>query len=142
MKGLIHSQALHLCWNHNYVSTTPPHAPCMHSNHTTSLHAPCMHSHHRMHHACIYTTPPHAPCMHSHYHAQGQGEMEVLKQEAEHADPAYWEKLLRHHYEQQQEDLTRLCCVVVAHHKPPFPVATHQQLFPLKILLLRQLKIN
>jgi len=33
--------------------------------------------------------------------------MEVLKQEAEHADPAYWEKLLRHHYEQQQEDLTR-----------------------------------
>lgn len=33
--------------------------------------------------------------------------MEVLKQEAEQADPAYWEKLLRHHYEQQQEDLTR-----------------------------------
>lgn len=33
--------------------------------------------------------------------------MEVLKQEAEHADPAYWEKLLRHHYEQQQEDLAR-----------------------------------
>ena len=33
--------------------------------------------------------------------------MEVLKQEAEHADPAYWEKLLRHHYEQQQEDMTR-----------------------------------
>ncbi|WAR14920.1 CHD3-like protein [Mya arenaria] len=27
--------------------------------------------------------------------------------EAEHADPAYWEKLLRHHYEQQQEDLAR-----------------------------------
>jgi Domain of Unknown Function (DUF1087) len=38
---------------------------------------------------------------------QDEGEMEVLKQEAEHADPAYWEKLLRHHYEQQQEDLTR-----------------------------------
>jgi len=36
-----------------------------------------------------------------------EAEMEVLKQEAEHADPAYWEKLLRHHYEQQQEDLTR-----------------------------------
>ena len=33
--------------------------------------------------------------------------MEVLKQEAEHADPAYWEKLLRHHYEQQQEDMAR-----------------------------------
>lgn len=30
-----------------------------------------------------------------------------MKQEAEHADPAYWEKLLRHHYEQQQEDLAR-----------------------------------
>jgi len=38
---------------------------------------------------------------------QDEAEMEVLKQEAEHADPAYWEKLLRHHYEQQQEDLTR-----------------------------------
>nr|QVX32603.1 CHD3/4/5A [Platynereis dumerilii] len=34
-------------------------------------------------------------------------EVEVLKQEAEHSDPAYWEKLLRHHYEQQQEDLAR-----------------------------------
>ncbi|XP_048729194.2 chromodomain-helicase-DNA-binding protein 5-like isoform X3 [Ostrea edulis] len=34
-------------------------------------------------------------------------ETEVLKQEAEHADPAYWEKLLRHHYEQQQEDMSR-----------------------------------
>lgn len=31
----------------------------------------------------------------------------MLKQEAEHADPAYWEKLLRHHYEQQQEDVQR-----------------------------------
>ena len=39
--------------------------------------------------------------------AKDEAEMEVLKQEAEHADPAYWEKLLRHHYEQQQEDLTR-----------------------------------
>lgn len=36
-----------------------------------------------------------------------EAEMEVLKQEAEHADPAYWEKLLRHHYEQQQEDMAR-----------------------------------
>lgn len=34
-------------------------------------------------------------------------ETEVLKQEVESADPAYWEKLLRHHYEQQQEDLSR-----------------------------------
>ena len=34
-------------------------------------------------------------------------EVEVLKQEAEHADPNYWEKLLRHHYEQQQEDMSR-----------------------------------
>ena len=34
-------------------------------------------------------------------------EVEVLKQDAESADPAYWEKLLRHHYEQQQEDLAR-----------------------------------
>lgn len=25
----------------------------------------------------------------------------------ESADPAYWEKLLRHHYEQQQEDMAR-----------------------------------
>ncbi|KAG9509945.1 Chromodomain-helicase-DNA-binding protein 3, partial [Fragariocoptes setiger] len=34
-------------------------------------------------------------------------ETEVLKQEAEQADPAYWEKLLRHHYEQHQEDVSR-----------------------------------
>lgn len=34
-------------------------------------------------------------------------ETEVLKQELEAADPAYWEKLLRHHYEQQQEDMSR-----------------------------------
>lgn len=34
-------------------------------------------------------------------------ETEILKQEAENTDPAYWEKLLRHHYEQQQEDLAR-----------------------------------
>uniref|UniRef100_A0A1B6DUE7 Chromodomain-helicase-DNA-binding protein Mi-2 homolog n=1 Tax=Clastoptera arizonana TaxID=38151 RepID=A0A1B6DUE7_9HEMI len=32
---------------------------------------------------------------------------EVIKQEAENTDPAYWVKLLRHHYEQQQEDLSR-----------------------------------
>lgn len=38
---------------------------------------------------------------------QEEPETEILKQEAEHADPAYWEKLLRHHYEQQQEDLAR-----------------------------------
>ena len=33
--------------------------------------------------------------------------MEVLKQDVEQADPAYWEKLLRHHYEQQQEDMSK-----------------------------------
>ncbi|XP_075745511.1 chromodomain-helicase-DNA-binding protein Mi-2 homolog isoform X3 [Rhipicephalus microplus] len=38
---------------------------------------------------------------------QEEPETEVLKQEAESADPAYWEKLLRHHYEQQQEDMAR-----------------------------------
>lgn len=32
---------------------------------------------------------------------------EVIKQEAENTDPAYWVKLLRHHYEQQQEDISR-----------------------------------
>ncbi|KAG8225258.1 hypothetical protein J437_LFUL006490 [Ladona fulva] len=32
---------------------------------------------------------------------------EIIKQEAENTDPAYWVKLLRHHYEQQQEDLAR-----------------------------------
>lgn len=34
-------------------------------------------------------------------------DVEVLKEEAEQADPLYWEKLLRHHYEQQQEDAIR-----------------------------------
>merc|ERR1712013_793403 len=34
-------------------------------------------------------------------------EVEVLKQEADNTDPAYWEKLLRHHYEQAQEDVSR-----------------------------------
>merc|ERR1719220_1568374 len=34
-------------------------------------------------------------------------EVEVLKEEAENTDPAYWEKLLRHHYEQHQEDVSR-----------------------------------
>ena len=38
---------------------------------------------------------------------EDEPETEVLKQEVESADPAYWEKLLRHHYEQQQEDLAR-----------------------------------
>ncbi|XP_049956227.1 chromodomain-helicase-DNA-binding protein Mi-2 homolog [Schistocerca serialis cubense] len=32
---------------------------------------------------------------------------EIIKQEAENTDPAYWVKLLRHHYEQQQEDMAR-----------------------------------
>merc|ERR1711992_481009 len=34
-------------------------------------------------------------------------EVEILKQEADNTDPAYWEKLLRHHYEQAQEDISR-----------------------------------
>merc|ERR1712227_21960 len=34
-------------------------------------------------------------------------EVEILKQEADNTDPAYWEKLLRHHYEQSQEDIAR-----------------------------------
>ena len=34
-------------------------------------------------------------------------ETEVLKQDVESADPAYWEKLLRHHFEQHQEDLSK-----------------------------------
>ena len=36
-----------------------------------------------------------------------EAEVEVLKQDVEQSDPAYWEKLLRHHYEQQQEDMAR-----------------------------------
>ncbi|KAI5711284.1 hypothetical protein M8J75_015718 [Diaphorina citri] len=32
---------------------------------------------------------------------------EIIKQEAENQDPAYWVKLLRHHYEQHQEDVSR-----------------------------------
>lgn len=32
---------------------------------------------------------------------------EVIKQDAENTDPAYWVKLLRHHYEQHQEDISR-----------------------------------
>ena len=34
-------------------------------------------------------------------------EVEILKEEAENTDPAFWEKLLRHHYEQHQEDVAR-----------------------------------
>lgn len=34
-------------------------------------------------------------------------ETEIIKQEAENSDPAYWVKLLRHHYEQHQEDVGR-----------------------------------
>ena len=41
------------------------------------------------------------------YISKEEVEMEVLKQDVEQADPAYWEKLLRHHYEQQQEDLSK-----------------------------------
>merc|ERR1712141_138928 len=38
---------------------------------------------------------------------QPEEEIEILKEEAENTDPAYWEKLLRHHYEQHQEDVSR-----------------------------------
>merc|ERR1719283_733020 len=38
---------------------------------------------------------------------EAEEEVEVLKQEADNTDPAYWEKLLRHHYEQAQEDVAR-----------------------------------
>ena len=38
---------------------------------------------------------------------EAEEEVEVLKQEADNTDPAYWEKLLRHHYEQSQEDVAR-----------------------------------
>ncbi|XP_068699252.1 chromodomain-helicase-DNA-binding protein 4-like isoform X3 [Montipora foliosa] len=38
---------------------------------------------------------------------QKDDDVEVLKQDAEAADPDYWEKLLRHHYEQFQEDEAR-----------------------------------
>ena len=45
------------------------------------------------------------------YQTKEQGapeeEVEVLKEQAEDTDPAYWEKLLRHHYEQHQEDVSR-----------------------------------
>ncbi|ALC44637.1 Mi-2, partial [Drosophila busckii] len=34
-------------------------------------------------------------------------ETEIIKQDAENSDPAYWVKLLRHHYEQHQEDVGR-----------------------------------
>lgn len=34
-------------------------------------------------------------------------ETEVIKQDSENSDPAYWIKLLRHHFEQHQEDASR-----------------------------------
>lgn len=39
--------------------------------------------------------------------AEEEADTEIIKQEAENTDPAYWIKLLRHHYEQQQEDMAR-----------------------------------
>lgn len=39
--------------------------------------------------------------------AEEELDTEIIKQEAENTDPAYWIKLLRHHYEQQQEDIAR-----------------------------------
>jgi len=43
------------------------------------------------------------------YQTKGEAEeeVEVLKEQAENTDPAYWEKLLRHHYEQHQEDVAK-----------------------------------
>ena len=41
------------------------------------------------------------------YLYQEEEPTEIIKQEAENTDPAYWVKLLRHHYEQQQEDMAR-----------------------------------
>jgi len=38
---------------------------------------------------------------------EAEEEVEILKQDADNTDPAYWEKLLRHHYEQSQEDVAR-----------------------------------
>merc|ERR1711892_246308 len=38
---------------------------------------------------------------------EAEEEVEILKQDADNTDPAYWEKLLRHHYEQAQEDVAR-----------------------------------
>merc|ERR1719327_1677092 len=38
---------------------------------------------------------------------EAEEDIEILKQEADNTDPAYWEKLLRHHYEQAQEDISR-----------------------------------
>ena len=38
---------------------------------------------------------------------EAEEDIEILKQEADNTDPAYWEKLLRHHYEQAQEDIAR-----------------------------------
>lgn len=34
-------------------------------------------------------------------------ETEIIKQDSENSDPAYWVKLLRHHFEQHQEDVSR-----------------------------------
>merc|ERR1719474_1702375 len=39
---------------------------------------------------------------------QAEEEVEVIKEESEQADPAFWEKLLRHHYEQHQEDTAKV----------------------------------
>merc|ERR1719410_2768571 len=38
---------------------------------------------------------------------EAEEDIEILKQEADNTDPAYWEKLLRHHYEQAQDDISR-----------------------------------
>ncbi|VDO11755.1 unnamed protein product [Rodentolepis nana] len=44
--------------------------------------------------------------------------VEVIKQELDTNDPAYWEKLLRHHFEQAQEDQAKLLGKGKRHRKP------------------------
>lgn len=44
--------------------------------------------------------------------------VEVIRQELDTNDPAYWEKLLRHHFEQAQEDQAKLLGKGKRHRKP------------------------
>ncbi|VUZ48861.1 unnamed protein product [Hymenolepis diminuta] len=44
--------------------------------------------------------------------------VEVIKQELDTNDPAYWEKLLRHHFEQAQEDQAKMLGKGKRHRKP------------------------
>ena len=57
----------------------------------------------------VQDAPEHEVPDHVHHEEGGEEEadVEILKQDADNTDPAYWEKLLRHHYEQAQEDVAR-----------------------------------